>query len=103
MGTRILSAAKVRIIGIWNYTEATWDEQQADKYVRDLVDVMQRLGSKRGGWKPVPDPTLKGVFFVKHASHFIFFKELAVGDIGVITVLHESMDIPSRLREDTGE
>lgn len=103
MGTRILPAAKVRIIEIWNYTEAAWNEQQADKYVRDLVEVMQRLGSKRGGWKPVLDPALKGVFFVKHAHHFIFFKELTLGDIGVISVLHESMDIPSRLREEAGE
>lgn len=103
MGTRILSTAKVRIFEIWTYTEVNWGEPQADKYVRDLVDVMQRLGSNRGGWKPVPDPALRGVFFVKHASHFIFFKELTLGDIGVITVLHESMDIPARLREDTGE
>lgn len=103
MGTRILPAAKFRIIEIWNYTEANWDEQQADKYVRELIDAMQRLGGKRGSWKPAPDPGLKGVFFVKHAHQFIFFKELTSGAIGVITVLHENMDIPSRLRDDAGE
>lgn len=103
MGTRILPAAKARIIEIWNYTEATWDEPQTDKYVRELIAAVQRLGAKRGSWKPVPDPALKRVFFIKQAHHFIFFKELAVGDIGVITVLHESMDIPFRLRGDAGE
>lgn len=46
---------------------------------------------------------MNGIFFVKHAHHFIFFKELPLGEIGVISVLHESMDIPSRLRDDAGE
>ena len=30
----------------------------------------------------------------------MFFRELSEGGIGVITVLHGSMDIPARLKED---
>lgn len=101
MGTRILPAAKARIIEIWNYTETTWGAQQADKYVRELVEAIQQRGANRNEWKPVQDPALIGVFFFKHARHFVFFKELTGGNIGVITILNESVDVPARLREDT--
>ena len=33
-------------------------------------------------------------------AYFVFFRELSEGGIGVITVLHGSMDVPSRLKED---
>ena len=101
MGTRILPAARARIIEIWNYTETNWGEQQADKYVRELVEAIPRGGANRNEWKPVQDSALIGVFFFKHARHFVFFKELTGGDIGVITILHESVDLPARLRKDS--
>ncbi len=97
----MLPAARARIIEIWNYTEATWGEQQADRYVRELVGASQRGGANRNAWKPVQDPALIGVFFYKHIRHFVLFKELTGGDVGVITILHESMDLPARLREDS--
>jgi hypothetical protein len=50
----------------------------------------KRAGNGRG-W-------FKGVYFIKHANHFIF-KELGDGGIGVISILHESMDIPAWLRD----
>lgn len=32
--------------------------------------------------------------------HYIFFRELSGGEIGVITILHENMDLPARIRDD---
>ena len=40
------------------------------------------------------------VFFFRHQHHYVFFRELSKGSLGVISILHENMDIPSRLRED---
>jgi plasmid stabilization system protein ParE len=43
---------------------------------------------------------LKGVYFFRHRHHYVFFRELSKKRLGVISVLHEKMDIPARLRED---
>lgn len=60
---------------------------------------MDALGRRRREWRKVPDRDLDGAWFLRHEHHYIFFRMLSSGDIGVITVLHESMDIPRRLRE----
>ncbi|RYD29898.1 MAG: type II toxin-antitoxin system RelE/ParE family toxin [Verrucomicrobiaceae bacterium] len=103
MKIRILPAARARLLEIWSYTAAQWGEVQADKYLRDLVSTMERLDRRHMTWKPVRDAELDGVFFLRHAHHFIFFRAFPGGGIGVISILHETMDIPARLREDTGD
>ena len=101
MAAKIYAAAKVRLLEIWDYTENTWGEAQADKYVRDLIAAIHRVGSQRHRWRPVLDDALQGVFFFLHQHHYVFFRELRKGAIGVISILHENMDLPARLREDS--
>ncbi len=102
MGVKIYRTAQSRLLEVWDYKEATWGEEQADAYVRELVDAAHRLPDERHGWRLVKDRVLRGVFFVRHRHHYLFFRELGGGEIGVISVLYESMDIPARLREDAG-
>jgi toxin ParE1/3/4 len=102
MEIKIFPAARLRVIEIWNYTETQWGEEQADQYVGDLVGAIERHAFNPKSWKPVPGEDLNGVFVVRHARHFIFFRDLGSSSIGVISILHESMDIPNRLREDVG-
>lgn len=83
--------AEARLIEIWDYTLEKWDEAQADEYVSELVAEIGMTARRRSRWRPVTDRALRGVWF---------FRELSEGGIGVITVLHGSMDIPSRLKED---
>lgn len=103
MRISILPAARARLLEIWSYTEAQWGESQADKYLRDLTFAIKRLDRQRMTWKPVRDGELDGFFFIRHARHFIFFRSFPDGGIGIISILHETMDIPSRLREDDGD
>jgi plasmid stabilization system protein ParE len=72
----------------------------ADKYVRGLVEAAERVQGQRHRWRPVGDPELPGVFFFRYKHHHVFFRELDDGVLGVISILHESMNIPSRLKED---
>ena len=103
MAARIFRTARERLLEIWDYTERKWGEEQADKYVRGLVEAVERVQGQRHRWRPVGDPQIQGVFFVRYEHHHVFFRELDGGVLGVISVLHESMDIPSRLREDVDE
>jgi plasmid stabilization system protein ParE len=97
---KFLRAAKSRLREIWEYSERTWGESQADRYVRGLVDAIDEAADSRHRWRPVMDEVLPGVYFIRYQRHFIFFRTLAPDVLGVISVLHENMNIPMRLRED---
>lgn len=102
MAARIFKAARRQLLEVWDFTEQAWGEKQADSYVRGLVDTVNAAHRKRHQWRPVGDATLGEVFFIRYRHHYIFFRELTDGTPGVISILHENMDIPSRLKEDTG-
>ena len=100
MEVKFLPAAKNRLLEIWDYTERTWGESQADKYIRGLVAAIQEAADSRHRWRPVMDEVLPGVYFIRYERHLIFFRSLSADAIGVISVLHENMNIPMRLREE---
>jgi len=97
MPAKIFAAAESRLIEIWDYTLKKWGEDQADAYVRGLVGAIHALDANRSLWRRVTNKT--GLWFVRHEHHYIFFRELSGGVVGVITVLHESMDLPARIKE----
>ncbi len=101
MAAKIFPAAQEQLFGIWDYTEQTWGEEQADRYVRGLVGAIHTAQDRRHQWRRVPDETLIGIFFIRYQHHYLFFRELSSGTLGVISILHENMDIPARLKEDT--
>ena len=100
MQLKIFPAARRRIIEIWHYTDKAWGEKQADKYVRGLHKAIEEAGSKKYLWRKIGHEDVKGIYFVRYARLYIFFRELSKEMLGVINVLHESMDIPNRLKED---
>ncbi len=103
MAAKIFPSAQARLLEIWDYTEKKWGMDQADSYVQNLVDAINNLQKHRRHWKPVRNEALKGVFFCRHRYHYIFFREFPSKTLGVISILHENMDIPSRLKEDAGD
>ncbi len=46
------------------------------------------------------DVFLPGIYVIRYQQHFIFFRALSGNMIGVISILHVSMNIPLRLKED---
>jgi plasmid stabilization system protein ParE len=100
MAAKILPAARSRILEIWDYTEKKWRESQADNYVKGLINAINDLQDNPRCWRPVRDDALPGLFFFRYRHHYIFFRELSHVKLGVISILHENMDISSRLKED---
>lgn len=101
MAAKIYWAAKERILEIWDYTERIWGEEQADRYVRGLVEAINVAHGRRHQWRRVLDEALSDVFFIRYQHHYVFFRVLSDEALGVISILHENMNIPSRLREDS--
>lgn len=100
MRIKILPVAESRLLAIWRYTRKAWDEEQADSYVTGLVAAIEEVAGSPERWKPIRDPVLRGAWFIRYRHHYIFFRQLPSGYLGVISILHESMDIPRRLKED---
>ncbi len=100
MAVKIYPAAREQILDIWNYTERAWGEEQADLYVRGLVEILNQAQSKRYQWRQVLDEALENVFFIRYRHHYLFFRELSKKTLGVISILHENMDIPVRPKQD---
>jgi len=99
MPIEIFAPARERLLEIWDYTERTWGAGQADIYLRGLAAAMEKTQKTRHLWRPVEDEALAGVYYFRYRHHLVFFRELSGQTLGVITILHESMDLPSRLRE----
>ena len=100
MHHKVYPAARRRIIEIWHYTAKTWGEKQADNYVRGLYKAIDEAAKKKYLWRKIEHEELKGIYFVRYEHHYVFFRELTKAVLGVVNVLHESMDIPNRLKED---
>lgn len=103
---RFFSTANDAQDDIWNYTCEKWGEIQAEKYIRGLHKHIQQLAEKQKHWMPLPNilvspgPFETEVYFSHYEKHYIFFRELSDGALGVMSILHEKMDLPVRLAED---
>lgn len=81
---------------IWNYTFEKWSEIQADKYYSDLKNACKEIGENPSlGRKYIGIEN--GLLGLKSGKHIIFYHLISTEEIEVIRILHESMDLNSRL------
>ncbi len=75
-------------------------------YITGLHSHLRRLCEERAIWRKlpqrlaVPADVKREAYFSRYEHHYIFFRELDNGDLGVMSILHERMDMPVRLAED---
>ena len=86
------------INNIWIYTAENWSVEQANRYYNLIIDeieyIVDNLDMARDFGK-----IRKSYKYSKVRSHLIFFKKDKTNEIEVVRVLHERMDIESRLAE----
>ena len=100
---RVQEAAAVRIDEIYRYTRDRWGTAQADAYITGLFEAFGRIGASSIRSRPIPaEFGVKGYVF-RYERHFVYWKTLENGDVGIVTVLHERMHQIERFREDLGE
>ncbi len=99
---RIQEAASHRLDEIYRYTRDRWGTQQADRYITGLFDAFNGIADRRTSSRPVPaEFGIEGYFF-RHERHFVYWRWLSNGDIGIVTILHERMHQIDRFRDDFG-
>ena len=99
---RIQEAASLRLDDIYRYTRDRWGEDQADKYITGLFAAFDKIATHGVASRPVPAEFGVDGFFFRYQPHFVYWRHLANGDIGIVTILHERMHQIDRFRDDFG-
>ena len=101
-GVRVQAAAAHRIDEIYRHTCETWGDAQAERYIRDLFARFEDIAARRFPWRPIPAAFGVEGYVCRYERNVIYWKVLANGDIGVVTVLHERMHQIEGFRDDFG-
>lgn len=97
---RIQEAATRRLDDIYVYTRQRWGKAQADRYITGLFEAFELIRSRKVMSRPIPAAFGVEGFFFKYERHFVYWKTLSNGDIGIVTILHERMHQIARFRGD---
>ena len=81
---------------IWQYTVRKWSEQQADLYYNGLVAEFQMVVTAQNNFDREYTEIRKGIFGHHYRKHLIFYRKTDNGDVLIIRILHEQMDIKSK-------
>lgn len=99
---RIQEAASFRLDEIYRYTQDLRGTEQADRYITDLFAAFNKIEDRGVMSKPVPAEFGVDGYFFRHERHFVYWRRLSNGDIGIVTILHARMHQIDRFREDFG-
>ena len=97
MNYRLSKKARNDLQAIWLYSNRNWSLEQADIYVRLLLDEMERLAANPERGRDRSD--LRANYKCSQIkSHLIFYQTISrKKEIEIIRILHKRMDIENRL------
>jgi len=99
----VRSAASARLEEIYRYTSHQFGAAQADKYLDGAFNLFEDIAERRVAWRRIPGEFGVEGYFTRYQSHFVFWKLRPDGQIAIVAILHQRMDLGRRLREDTSE
>lgn len=97
---RIQEAASYRLDDIYRYTREHWGPQQADAYITGLFKAFEGIENRQTLSRPIPAAFGVDGYFFRYKRHFVYWRKLSNGNIGIVTILHEKMHQIGRLRDD---
>ena len=83
---------------IWVYTFEEWSEKQADKYYSALEFACIQIGRNPERGKEYKEIN-SNLFGLRIGKHIIFYQIITKDEIEIIRILHERMDLNSRMNE----
>ena len=83
---------------IWLNTFENWSLEQADRYYNLILDEIEFISENFESGKSV-DCIKKGYRASNVKSHIIFYKKSRRNIVEIIRVLHQKMDIETRIDE----
>jgi toxin ParE1/3/4 len=89
---------------IFRSTRERWGEQQAETYIIGLHAHLAVMAASRGLWRAWPDrlgiPIRSDVeiYVSRYQRHYIFFRQLPSGAMGILRLIDVRRDMPKKLR-----
>ncbi|MET0047061.1 MAG: type II toxin-antitoxin system RelE/ParE family toxin [Sedimenticola sp.] len=96
----VLKSAGFRLQEIFNYTRENWGEEQARDYIEGMFERFAQIAAREVIWHPIPAEFEVNGYFTVYEKHYIYWKELSSGQVGIVTVLHERMHQMERFAAD---
>lgn len=96
MAVTLSPKARADLDGIWDYTAERWDADQADRYIRQLAKAFADIADGSIPGRAAND-IREGYFKLPVGSHVVFYRHAPAGDVVVIRVLHQRMDVARHL------
>lgn len=90
---RLTPAARRDLSSIWDFTEERWDARQAEVYIVEVREAIERIAADPGRGHRI-DELRSGYRRYAVGSHLIFYVERG-RSIDVVRILHQRMD-PTR-------
>lgn len=90
---RLTNEALSDLADIWNYTADESSEAQADSYYELIMAAFERIAEHPNWYGKKYDEIFKGLFGFKVRKHIIFYIIDSEGNILVVRILHERMDL----------
>lgn len=99
---RVQEAASHRLDAIYHYTRDRWGAEQANRYITGLFAAFDKIETHEVMSRPVPAEFGVEGYFFRYERHFVYWRRLGNGDIGIVTIPHERMHQIDRFQEDFG-
>ncbi len=95
----IQASANAAIDDLYAYTFERWGEDQAEKYLSGLFARFEAIVSREVPWRPVPPEFEIEAWVSRYEHHYVYWKQLDDGRVGIMAILHERMHQADRLGE----
>ena len=95
---RISRKAVDDLENIWTYTLHKWSIEQADRYYNLIINEIEFISKNFMTGKSMDD-IKKGYRVSTVKSHLIFYRKSQDNQVEVIRILHQRMDIESKINE----
>lgn len=76
---------------IYRYTRDRWDAEQAGIYITGMFAAFDMIETHGVISRQIPAEFGVEGYFFRYERHFVYWRRLANGDVGIVTVLHERM------------
>ena len=68
--------------------------EASETYTRKLGQAIQAIPAQPSKWRRPQDERFSALRYIRCEHHLVFFRQLTASRIGIVSILHESMDIP---------
>ncbi len=94
---RLSNEAVKDLENIWAYTYEKWSVEQADRYYNLIINEIEYIVSNPHSGRPM-DHIKEGYRASKVKSHLVFYKLSGEKTVEIVRILHQRMDVESRMK-----